>query len=116
MKITRLYADANGESHFEDIEIALADKGAVGMLSETMHATGVIFRETSGDYDYSWHNAPRRQYVIMLEGSVEIEISDGTKRRFGPGEVLLTEDTSGRGHCSRTIGNEPRKSIFVPLE
>lgn len=116
MKVTRLYTGDDGESHFQEEEIPLEDAGDIGRLSETMEATGIIFRETPPDYNYSWHNAPRRQYIIMLEGSVDVEIGDGTVRRFDPGDVLLAEDTTGRGHISRSVNNQPRKSIFVTLD
>ena len=116
MKITRLYTGDDNESHFEDVDIPLEDKGAIGMLSSPLHATGIIFRETVADYDYDWHPAPRRQFVIMLEGAVDIEVSGGTTRRFGPGDILLAEDTGGRGHISRAVDGAARKSIFVTLD
>jgi hypothetical protein len=116
MKITRLYTGSDGEAHFEDIDIPLEDGGKIGHLSERLPATGIIFRETGPDYDYNWHNAPRRQYIIMLDGSVDIEVGDGTRRRFGPGDIMLVEDTTGRGHISRAVNNQPRKSIFVTLD
>ncbi|MFH5831022.1 hypothetical protein ACG2F4_07535 [Halalkalibaculum sp. DA3122] len=116
MQITRLYSGEDGESHFEDIEISLEDAGDIGRLSEREDATGIVFRETGPDYDYDWHNAPRRQYIIMLDGAVDVEISDGTVRRFGTGDVLLAEDTTGRGHKSRAVDNKPRKSVFVTLD
>jgi hypothetical protein len=96
--------------------VELEPKGVVGALSELQPATGVVFRETRPDYDYDWHNAPRRQYVITLTGWAEIEIGDGTTRRFGPGDILLAEDVTGRGHRSRGVGTEPRRSIFVTLD
>jgi uncharacterized cupin superfamily protein len=76
----------------------------------------VILRETGADYDYDWHNAPRRQFIVMLEGTVEIEVGAGTTRRFGPGDILLAEDTTGRGHRSRTVNQQVRRSIFIPLD
>jgi hypothetical protein len=116
MKVTRIYTGDDQESHFEDIEIPLADKGDIGMLSAVVKATGVIFRETPPDYHYSWHNAPQRQYVVMLEGGVEIEVGDGSKRIFEAGHILLAEDTTGRGHISRAVNNKPRKSLFITLD
>lgn len=116
MNVTRLYTGDDGESHFEDIDIPLVHSQAIGKLSETIPATGIIFRKTAPDYHYDWHNAPRRQFIIMLEGAVDIETGDGTVRRFGPGDVLLVEDTTGRGHVSRAVDNKPRTSIFVTLE
>ena len=79
-------------------------------------ATGIIFRETPGTYDYAWHPAPRRQYIINLDGAVEITASDGEKRVIGPGEVFLVEDTHGKGHFSKAVEGKMRHSIFVPIE
>ena len=94
----------------------MLDKGDIGRLSERIDATGVIFRETAGDYNYKWHNAPCRQYVVMLEGEVEIEVGDGTKRLLSTGEILLAEDTTGQGHISRAVNGKPRKSLFITLD
>jgi len=116
MQITRLYTGTDNESHFEDIEIELDDAGDIGQLSEKVDATGIIFRRTGPDYDYDWHNAPRRQYILMLDGAVDVEVGDGTVRRFSTGDILLVEDTTGRGHKSKAVNNEPRASVFVTLE
>ena len=116
MTITRLYTGDDGESHFEEIDIPLEEAGNIGRLSQIEEVNGIIFRETGPDYHYDWHNAPRRQYIIMLDGAVDVEIGDGTVRRFSTGDVLLAEDTTGRGHISRAVDNQPRKSIFVSLE
>lgn len=116
MKITRIYTGEDGESHFEDVEVALEDRGAIGAISALAPATGIVFRETPGDYDLDYHNAPRRQYVVNLDAAVEIETGDGSKRVLQPGEILLAEDTTGRGHRSRAVGGQPRRSIFVTLD
>lgn len=116
MQITRIYADAEGESHFEDVEISLSDAGEIGRLSQRFPATGIIFRENDPDYDYDWHTAPRRQYIILLDGEIEIQVSDGETRRFRGGDVLLVEDTTGRGHRTRITNGQPRRSIFVTLD
>ena len=116
MKITRIYAGSDGESHFEDIHIPLHDAGDIGALSRAVPATGVIFRETDGHYDYNWHNAPCRQLVLMLDGGVEITASDGEKRFFSSGDVLLAEDTTGRGHISKAVNRQARKSVFIVLD
>ncbi len=116
MKVTRLYTGPDGESHFQDIDISLDDIKGSERMSELINATGIIFRETSGAYDLGWHPAPRRQFVINLEGRVELVVGDGSKRILGPGDILLAEDTTGHGHISRAVNNQPRKSIFVTLD
>ena len=116
MRIHNLYTDAQGQSHFRDIEVEWAEEGAAGKLSKRLPATGIIFRETSGDYDLDWHPAPRRQYIINLDGGVQITASDGESRVIGAGEVILVEDTSGKGHLSKSVSGKMRRSIFVPID
>ena len=116
MKVTRVYADTAGESHFGEIDIPLNDKGSIGRLSERHPVKDIIFRENDADYDYDWHCAPQRQYIVLLDGEIEIETSDGEKRRFRGGDILLAEDVSGRGHRTRTVNSKPRRSLFVTLD
>ena len=94
MKIIRLYTDEKGESHFEDMEIPYTESGRAGKLSARLHATGIIFREVAPDYDLDWHPAPRRQFIINLTGAVKITASDGEVRIFGPGSIMLADDTT----------------------
>lgn len=116
IKVVRLYTGPDNKSHFEDIQVPLADAGKTGFLSERVKATGVIFRITTGEYNYDFHPAPRRQYVVNLEGEVEIEVGDGTRRILRTGDILLAEDTTGQGHISRAVAGKPRKSLFITLE
>jgi len=101
MRIHNLYVDADGETHFRDIEVEWKHEGRGGKTSATLPATGIIFRQTPGTYDYEWHPAPRRQYIINLDAGVSIQASDGETRIIGAGEVILVEDTHGKGHFPR---------------
>jgi len=114
--ILRIYTAADNHSHFEAVQIPPKSTGKIGFISELMKATGIVFRETGGDYNYDFHTAPRRQYVVNLEGEVEIEVGDGTKRILRSGDVLLAEDTTGQGHISRAVAGKPRKSLFITLD
>jgi hypothetical protein len=116
MKITRLYVDAQGETHFDESEVEWIESGPAGRMSARLPATCIIFRQVHADYAYDWHNAPRRQYIINLDAGVEITVSDGEKRVLGPGEVFLVEDTHGKGHISRAVNNQLRHCIFVTLD
>jgi hypothetical protein len=115
LPITRIYTGEDGQSHFEDIEVELDDHGNIGHLSAPYPATGIIFRHTDGDYHYDWHNAPRRQYIVILEGGLEVEVGDGTRRVFQSGDIVLAEDVDGQGHISRALDGKPRKSIFITI-
>lgn len=114
-KVTRIYADAEGESHFEEISIPLTDAGPIGFLSQAQRVGTIIFRKVTEQYDYDFHCAPARQYIALMDGEIEIETSLGEVRTFAPGQVLLVEDTTGKGHRSRNLRDAVRSSIFITL-
>lgn len=116
MRITRVTVDLLGESRFDEIDIPLRDAGDIGRLSSPYPARSVIFRENDPDYDYDWHQAPQRQLIVLLDGEIEIEVGSGEKRRFRGGDLLLVEDTAGRGHRTRAVNGKGRRSLFIPLD
>ena len=116
MKIHNLYVDDKGESHFRDIEVEYVESGRGGRLSNRLPATGIIFREVQPAYDLDWHPAPRRQYIVNLDAGVKITASDSNSRLIGVGEVILVEDTTGKGHLSDHVEGKIRHSIFIPIE
>lgn len=107
MKVTRLYSGSDNESHFDEIEVE---------IGKIQPGEGIIFRHAPPGDVQDWHVAPRRQYVINLSGQSEIEIGNGTKRRFGPGDIFLADDTTGRGHISRAVGSQPRFYVTIPVK
>jgi len=115
MKYTRIYSDPSGESHFEDVQVSLQDRGIIGFLSEKIPVSSMQFRENEAGYDWDFHNAPERQFIILLDGETEITASDGETRIFRGGDILLVEDTGGKGHRSKHIKQQIRKSIFIQL-
>jgi hypothetical protein len=109
MGIYRLYTGSDGESHIEELRLG------EGLASLTPTA-GIQFRESPAGNFLDWHPAPRRQWVIILSGELEIGLGDGSLRRFGPGDARLGEDTTGHGHTTRVVGSEPCVMAYVPLE
>jgi len=110
VSITRLYTGPDGRSHLEDL-----DPSTHPHLTALQATKGVVFRTTEPGHFHDWHNAPRRQYVIALEGEVEIGLGDGTVRRFGPGHVTLAEDLTGQGHTTRVVGSARRLTATIHL-
>ncbi|MBV8251421.1 MAG: hypothetical protein JO154_02340 [Chitinophaga sp.] len=115
MKITRVFSDQNGDTHFDEREIALTDNGAIGFLSEKYAVKALQFRKVSADYDYDFHCAPQQQYIVLLDGGVEIETSLGEVRQFQTGEILLLEDTTGKGHKTKNLEPKERTSLFIHI-
>jgi quercetin dioxygenase-like cupin family protein len=67
-------------------------------------STLVVFSAPAGT-EVPSHNAPQPYIVIVLAGEGEVETSDGTTLRLGPGEVLYCDDTTGKGHVTRSISD-----------
>jgi hypothetical protein len=80
-KVTRVYADENGDSCFDEVFYPLTDAGPIGHLSQNVAVKQLQFRKVPPGYN-DVHNAPQRQYVVLLDGGVKIEISSGEKRTF----------------------------------
>ena len=115
MLVTRIYSGEDGQSHFEELDVPLSISDA-GAMSSAIPIESMFFRDTTeaGPEVWDFHVAPRRQFAIHLRGRTEIEVGDGTKRVFGPGEVLLADDLTGQGHISRQIDG-PRLQVFAQL-
>lgn len=68
MRYTRIYSDDNGDSRFEDIDIPLNNQGIIGNISEVYPVKSLHFRENAPDYDWDFHTASARQFIILLDG------------------------------------------------
>lgn len=105
----RIYADNQGESHFEDIQVTLtpgdfappAPPLNIAALAGT-RAAALVGGEPSWQGDIS-HPTPRRQLMCILSGSFATTASDGETRVFRPGDLFLLEDVEGKGHATRLL-------------
>ena len=120
MRYTRVFTDPNGDTHFEDAETQgkttqAVESDLVGTVSATFPVTGIYFREVVEESSPAPHNAPYALFIVGLRGTFSIEVSDGEVRTFPPGSVVLVEDTTGKGHTTRRVGDEPRATLMAPL-
>ena len=118
---TRLYSDAHGESHFEDVEIDLASTDYAPPappleLSALAPASQIGFMCAPAGWSSDWHPSSARNLFLVLTGEWEVTASDGETRRFSAASALLVEDTTGKGHWSRVIGESDSLAVMVQLE
>jgi quercetin dioxygenase-like cupin family protein len=112
--VTRNYTDKEGRSCVEDLTLPFVwEEGRE--RTPIQSATGIRFNRWPAGRFRDWHNAPVRQYVIILSGQVDVGLEDGTVHRLGPGDVSLEEDLTGQGHTSRVVGDQPLLFVTVPL-
>ena len=119
MTYTRLYADANDESHFEDVVVDFASTDFAASappldLSEPVPAAQFAFMSTPAGWSSDWHSSSARNMFFVLTGEWEVTASDGETRRFATGSALLVEDTTGKGHSSRVITESVAAVVELP--
>ncbi len=119
-RYTRLFADSDGESHFEEIEAELspadfAPPSPPLNVSEITLAAHFAFMGAPAGWQSDWHVSSARNMFVVISGGWEIEASDGSVRRFGPHAVVLVEDTRGKGHRSRVIGPTDSQTLVIQL-
>jgi len=116
----RLFADDSGESHFENVSVELASveftPGIPNLFTSTsLGSTSASFFGAPGGWEADWHPSSGRHLFAVLSGMWEVTASDGEVRTFAKGDVLLVEDTTGKGHTSRVISQEESIALLVQL-
>src|SRR6266446_6435155 len=110
-----LYADDAGVTHFADAAIPWQQsvRGTPPIPRWTTafqdaHSLGYV--RAGAGYVSDWHPAPRKQFAIVLSGTMEVEAGDGETRVFTPGMILLVTDLTGRG--IKRVPSVPRTSSW----
>ena len=111
MGLYRLYTGDDGQSHFETLDLESHPE-----LASPTDVTTITFNHWPVGRFVDWHPAPRRQYVISLSGTLEIGLGDGSTSQYSAGDARLVEDTSGQGHTTRVVGDQPCLTATVPLK
>ena len=121
MKVHHLYAEADGESHWRDVDIALAEQSfappARGIfVSDAEPAVATLFLRLPAGWDEPIHPTPKRQTLVCLRGAVDVTASDGETRRIGPGDAWRMEDRTGKGHHTAVVGAEDFEAVMIQFD
>jgi uncharacterized cupin superfamily protein len=106
----RMYTRPDGKAAWEAVDLNTAAGWLTGI-----DVTRIRFGSRAPGVMQDWHPAPQRQFVIILSGSLEIGFEDGSRKVFGPGDARLVEDTTGKGHTTIALGNEPCITATIGL-
>ena len=110
MQVIRIYTGADNQTHFETLDI-----DAFRTIATNPGEGPIRCNTGPGEFFQDWHTAPRRQYVMVLSGGMEIETGNGDKRVLKTGDVLVAEDVTGKGHITRGIDTESRVTVSIPI-
>jgi hypothetical protein len=101
-RLLHVYATPDGETHLEVLQVAptAGNLPLTGLRAISYNPNKV-----------EWHHAPEAQFAINLTGDLQVEVSDGSKRKIGPGDLVYLEDTQGKGHITRLL--TPVTALFI---
>ena len=113
-------SDADGCSHFKQTDVNFSQKNfappaAPMQISEFQKARRWALLRLPVGWDGSWHPTPVKQLIVFLSGQCEVTVGDGQTRRFGPGEMVMLEDTTGKGHVTKVLGSQAAECLAVQL-
>ena len=113
IRCVRIWTGDDGNSLFEEgmIDLSKGDRGDV--LSGKVDALSISFRETKSGGAFARHDAPTRQFVITLSGTLEFRTATGATFTIDPGDILLAEDMTGTGHSWRLTDDQPWRRAYV---
>lgn len=115
IRCVRIWTGDDGNSHFEEGSIDLADGARGDLLSGKAGAISISFQETQSGGTFAWHDAPTRQFVITLSGTLDFQTRNAEHFTLRPGDILLAEDTTGSGHSWRLVDDQPWRRAYVIL-
>jgi len=115
VKIHRFFTGPDGLTHAEEIEVKFEGGADGNALYKFLSNSNAILRRSPPGRVNDYHTASRRQYIVTLSGHAELVLSGGQTLKVGPGDIELAEDTTGKGHITRTVGTEDRISIAIPV-
>ncbi|MEP1208196.1 MAG: hypothetical protein ABJM29_19240 [Rhizobiaceae bacterium] len=121
MKFFHLYCDADGESHWKDVEVSLSEQVFAPPaekieISDPRRATQSLFLRLRAGWNEPSHPTPIAQKLICLKGHASVTASDGDTRQIGPGDVWVMEDTKGKGHHTRVTSQEDFECVMIQYE
>lgn len=104
MEVIHVYADKDGVSHAKRVAVT----GLPKPLPVTEVRASFVARGTE-----DWHVAPQKLFTINTAGSIEGEMSDGTKIPIGKGDLVYLEDLTGKGHITRLLTDVSNLFLIV---
>ena len=116
-----LYSDSAGVSHFKPGKLAFTQQQREGRVGGPLghalaSAEGSMFLRLEPGAVEDWHTAPRKWFLIAVQGISEVTASDGEKRQLTPGMIMLMDDTTGKGHQTRALGKEAHVAVVIPVK
>jgi hypothetical protein len=120
VKVRRLLANESGLSRFDTIQIEremtlFAPPAQPFPVSKATPALRFVLLQLPVGWSGERHRTPARQILFCLTGSIRVTPSIGDAATFNPGDAWLMEDTTGSGHKTEVVSQDPFEAVVIQL-
>jgi hypothetical protein len=104
LKIYHAYSASDGHSYIEEIKIPASVKtigNAPAELYFDLKPQAIRIGRSKSGALIDWHYAGDSRHIIVpMQGDIVFDLGDGKMFHLKPGEAILAEDWTGKGHRS----------------
>jgi hypothetical protein len=117
MTVFHLHGDDAGDTRVTVLDLPTneTEAGVVRGLSAIPATTTGFGEFVERKPDVGMHTAPRRQFLVVLDGVLEIVTTLDQREHLRPGDVLLADDVGSKGHISRDVGEDPLAIMAIGI-
>jgi Na+/melibiose symporter-like transporter len=105
----------DGRSHLSTITLPRAPGSDPLSVNARLYTTDTEIGVSPPGTFIDWHRVSSPRLLVVLSGTLEVGLGDGTLRRLHKGDMVLAADTTGKGHTSRSVGTEPVMAMTIRL-
>ena len=119
MRFVHVFGDADGETHFADVELPSTPApghGNVAFLELPVERMG--YAEYPADQEEimpGFHETPGRHFITPLRGGFEVWVTNGSSRRITAGDLIFFDDLGSKGHLTKQLPGEPRINLVLTV-
>lgn len=121
--VTTITTNENGISVFSETDFEVSQRGGM-FLTEQIASKNFRIRKSDVGYETDFHLSGDPTLLIILKGTLKIELQNGDYKLFTSGEYFIAKDnlpqnivfdTKIHGHKASVIGNEKLEAIHIKL-
>jgi hypothetical protein len=121
--VTTITTNENGISVFEEVAFDVNQRGGM-FLTDQIAAKNFRIRKSNIGYETDFHLAGDATMLIILKGSLKIELQNGDYKLFSAGDYFIAKDNLPEniifdnqihGHKASVIGDESLEAIHIKL-
>ena len=121
--VTTITTNENGISVFEEVAFDINQRGGM-FLTDQIAAKNFRIRKSNAGYETDFHLAGDATFIVILKGSLKIELQNGDYKLFSSGDYFIAKDNLPEniifdnqihGHKASVIGDESLEAIHIKL-